>query len=239
MNERLHLSPNQRAWRRFRRNRGAALALIVLLAVMALVLLWPLGRLASVAGVLPKAMTHAPETVSETTFAPPSWEHWFGTDAHGRDLLSRVCHGARISLLVGLVGAAVSLVIGVLWGAVSGYSGGRVDSVMMRLVDILFSMPTVVFVIVLVTALNAKLEKMASRPARTFGCKRPFAANGRAVYRPGGRLVADHGPDRPRASHLVAPPSVHRRQLGAGREPRPDHLAPHSAECATASSSYI
>jgi ABC-type dipeptide/oligopeptide/nickel transport system permease subunit len=164
MSKRLHLSPNQRAWRRFRRNRGAALALIVLLAVMALVLLWPLGKLAPVVSVLPKAMTQEPETVSETTFAPPSWEHWFGTDAHGRDLLSRVCHGARISLLVGLVGAAVSLVIGVLWGAVAGYGGGRLDSVMMRFVDILYAMPTVVFVIVLVTALNGKLEEWRAGP---------------------------------------------------------------------------
>jgi len=132
MSERLHLSPNQRAWRRFLRNRGAAAALAVLLALIALVLFWPLCRLAPAANVLPKAMTHPPDAVSDAQFAPPTWEHWFGTDAHGRDLLSRVCHGSRISLLVGLVGATVSLVIGVLWGAVAGYSGGRLDGVMMR-----------------------------------------------------------------------------------------------------------
>jgi ABC-type dipeptide/oligopeptide/nickel transport system permease subunit len=164
MNERLHLSPNQRAWRRFGRNRGAAAALLVLLGLMALVLLWPLCGLAPVATVLPKAMTHLPDTISDAPFAPPGWQHWCGTDAHGRDLLSRVCHGARISLLVGLVGAAVSLVIGVLWGAVAGYGGGRWDSVMMRLVDVLYAMPTVVFVIVLVTAINAKLEKWRAGP---------------------------------------------------------------------------
>src|SRR5580700_279964 len=159
----IHLSPNQRAWRRFRRNRGAAVALFVLLGLIALVLFWPLCRLAPVA-VLPKAMTHAPDSISDAQFAPPGWEHWFGTDAHGRDLLSRVCHGARISLLVGLVGAAVSLVIGVLWGAVAGYGGGRLDSVMMQFVDILYAMPTVVFVIVLITALNAVLGKWQAAP---------------------------------------------------------------------------
>jgi len=164
MSERLHLSPNQRAWRRFLRNRGAAAALAVLLALIALVLFWPLCRLAPAANVLPKAMTHPPDAVSDAQFAPPTWEHWFGTDAHGRDLLSRVCHGSRISLLVGLVGATVSLVIGVLWGAVAGYSGGRLDGVMMRFVDVLYAMPTVVFVIVLITALNAVLGKWQAGP---------------------------------------------------------------------------
>jgi len=164
MIDRLHLSPNQRAWRRFLRNRGAAAALIVLLGLIALVLLWPLCGLAPAAAVLPKAMTQPPDTISDAQFMAPNWEHWFGTDAHGRDLLSRVCHGARISLLVGLVGAAVSLVIGVLWGAVAGYGGGRLDSIMMRFVDVLYAMPTVVFVIVLITALNAMLEKWQAGP---------------------------------------------------------------------------
>jgi oligopeptide transport system permease protein len=164
MSERRHLSPNQRAWRRFLRNRGAAVALTILLALIALVLFWPMCRLAPAATVLPQAMTHAPDAVSDSQFAPPTWEHWFGTDAHGRDLLSRVCHGSRISLLVGLVGATVSLVIGVLWGAVAGYSGGRLDSIMMRFVDVLYAMPTVVFVIVLITALNAVLGKWQAGP---------------------------------------------------------------------------
>jgi peptide/nickel transport system permease protein/oligopeptide transport system permease protein len=164
MTERVHLSPNQRAWRRFRRNRGAATALIVLLGLIALILFWPICRLAPAAAVLPIAMTHPPDAISDAQFTPPGWAHWFGTDAHGRDLLSRVCHGARISLLVGLVGAAVSLVIGVLWGAVAGYGGGRLDSVMMRFVDVLYAMPTVVFVIVLITTLNAMLAKWQAGP---------------------------------------------------------------------------
>jgi oligopeptide transport system permease protein len=70
-------------------------------------------------------------------------------------LLSRVLYGAQISLLVGFVGAAVSLVIGVLWGAIAGYAGGRVDSLMMRFVDILYSLPSIIFVIVLITALES------------------------------------------------------------------------------------
>jgi len=90
----------------------------------------------------------------------PSSSHWFGTDEHGRDVLSRVLYGAQISLLVGVVGAAVSLVIGVLWGSIAGFAGGRLDSVMMRIVDALYSLPSVIFVIVLLTTLGEKLKQV-------------------------------------------------------------------------------
>ena len=94
------------------------------------------------------------EAVSEAQFQPPNAAHWFGTDVHGRDLLTRVFYGGRISLLVGVVGAGVALVIGVAWGAVAGFVGGRWDALMMRTVDILYSLPSIVFVIVLITTLN-------------------------------------------------------------------------------------
>lgn len=81
---------------------------------------------------------------------PPSWRHPFGTDANGRDLLARTLFGGKISLLVGLLATFVSAVVGVAWGAVAGYVGGRVDSVMMRVVDILFALPFMFLVIVLV-----------------------------------------------------------------------------------------
>ena len=155
-----NLSPNQRSWRRFRRNRPAAAASIFLLLLVGIVLLWPILGRPALAPRLPEAVTYPPDALSDAQFAPPSFHHWFGTDVHGRDLLSRVCYGARISLLVGLVGAAVSLVIGVLWGAIAGYCGGRWDGVMMRLVDVLYAMPSIIFVIVLITALNAVLGKM-------------------------------------------------------------------------------
>ncbi|HWD19169.1 MAG TPA: ABC transporter permease [Verrucomicrobiae bacterium] len=158
-----HLTPNQRAWRRFRRNRGATMAAALLLALVAIILIWPFFSSPSFASVVPAAMAHPPNKLSDAQFNPPNLQHWFGTDVLGRDLLSRVLYGARISLFVGLVGAAVSLVIGVLWGAIAGYCGGRWDGVMMRFVDILYSMPSIVFVIVLIAALNAVIGRLQTK----------------------------------------------------------------------------
>lgn len=84
----------------------------------------------------------------------PSLTHPFGLDELGRDILARILSGARISLMVGIVGAGVALVIGVLWGAIAGYVGGRWDNLMMRFVDVLYSLPSIVFVIVLITTLS-------------------------------------------------------------------------------------
>lgn len=144
----------QLAWRRFRSNKAARLSAWYLAALLTAVILWPLTlRLSN--GIGPRgaawAAVHAPDRVSDAQFSRPGFRHWFGTDDHGRDVFSRVLYGAQISLLVGVVGAAVSLVIGMLWGAIAGYLGGRVDSVMMRIVDVLYSLPSIVFVIVLLT----------------------------------------------------------------------------------------
>ena len=81
--------------------------------------------------------------------SPPSAEHLLGTDVLGRDLLSRLLYGARISLLVGFVATGVALVIGVSWGIIAGYFGGRIDSVMMRIVDVLYGLPFIIFIILL------------------------------------------------------------------------------------------
>ncbi|HSH96174.1 MAG TPA: ABC transporter permease [Roseimicrobium sp.] len=149
-----HLSPNQRALRRFLHNKPAVISLIFLCVLMVLVAVWPL------------VATHRWDQISEAQSAPPSAQHWFGTDIHGRDLFSRVVYGAMISLMVGLVGAGVSLVIGVTWGAVAGYVGGRWDGLMMRFVDILYSLPSIVFVIVLITTLDQVTKKWLGA---TFG----------------------------------------------------------------------
>lgn len=128
------------AWRRLLRNKAAVLAGIVLILICAACVFGPY--------LLPYELD---EVFWDAIQAPPDIAagHWFGTDANGRDLLVRTLHGGRVSLMVGLVATLVSLVIGVAYGAVAGYVGGRVDSVMMRLVDVLYSLPFMFFVILL------------------------------------------------------------------------------------------
>ena len=90
----------------------------------------------------------------------PSAEHWLGTDKLGRDLLSRILYGGRISLTVGLVATAVSLTIGVLYGTIAGYCGGKTDAVMMRFVDILYALPFTIFVILLMVFFGRDIRLM-------------------------------------------------------------------------------
>jgi peptide/nickel transport system permease protein/oligopeptide transport system permease protein len=144
------------AWRRFQNNRPAVASAWFLAFLLLAIITWPF--LLKISG--PQfARLHNPNLLSEAQFSTPSSQHWFGTDLHGRDLFSRVLFGAQISLLVGVVGALVSLVIGVLWGAVAGYVGGRVDAVLMRFLDVLYSLPSIIFVMVLITTLGEVLKQ--------------------------------------------------------------------------------
>jgi len=87
----------------------------------------------------------------------PSAQHWLGTDTFGRDLLTRILYGGRISLLVGFIATFVALVIGVGYGAIAGYAGGRVDAMMMRLVDIIYALPYMIFIILLMVVFGRNL----------------------------------------------------------------------------------
>ncbi len=97
---------------------------------------------------------HSVTALSEAQYLAPSTTHWFGTDIHGRDLFARTLFGLKISLLVGLCGAGVSLVIGTIWGSCAAYFGGWWDTALMRVVDVLYAMPSVIFVIVLMAGFD-------------------------------------------------------------------------------------
>ena len=138
--------PAHYAWRTFLRNHAAVVGAAGLVLMLVFCLGWPL--------VSPHAYD-AQDLARQ--LQPPSLSHPCGTDIAGRDLLTRIAYGGRISLLVGLVATLVSLLIGVTWGAIAGYAGGRLDQVMMRAVDLLYSLPFMFFVILLVTYFGRSL----------------------------------------------------------------------------------
>ena len=154
-------APRPGPWARFKRNRMAHFSLCYLALLISVVMLWPVTlrlMLSTNSNLRALAEHYDPNRVSDDQFQPPTIRHWFGTDVHGRDLFSRVLHGARISLIAGLVGTGVSFIIGVAWGALAGYAGGRLDALMMRFVDILYSLPSIIFVIVLITTLEGAVK---------------------------------------------------------------------------------
>ncbi len=128
----------QDAVRRLIQNRAAMIGGITILVLIVLAIFAP--------WIAPYSYSYQNLDIGASA---PSAEHLLGTDVLGRDLLSRLLYGARISLLVGFVATGVALVIGVSWGIVAGYFGGRVDSIMMRIVDVLYGLPFIIFIILL------------------------------------------------------------------------------------------
>ncbi|MCU0501727.1 MAG: ABC transporter permease [Anaerolineae bacterium] len=133
-------------WRRFRRNRLAVLGagIVVLLIIVA-----------ALANVI---APYSPTLVDlNAQFEPPSLQHPFGTDYFGRDILSRVIHGARISLVIGLVPTMMALAFGTVVGVTAGFKGGKIDTVLMRLGDIVMAFPSLILAMVVTYTLGASL----------------------------------------------------------------------------------
>ncbi|MBW1212491.1 oligopeptide ABC transporter permease OppC [Pantoea allii] len=132
----------QDARRRFIHNRAALISLMVLMLITLFVIFAPMLSQFSYFDTDWGMMSSPPDTTSG---------HWFGTDSSGRDLLVRVAIGGRISLMVGIAAALIAVIVGTLYGSIAGYLGGKTDSVMMRILEILNSFPFMFFVILLVT----------------------------------------------------------------------------------------
>jgi len=126
------------AFRRLKKNKMALFGLAFLIFVSVIALLTPV--------IAPYDYAEQQLWLGAT---PPSGDHWLGTDYLGRDLLTRIMYGGRVSLAVGLAATSVALLIGVMYGATAGYLGGRIDMAMMRFVDIMYALPFTIFVIIL------------------------------------------------------------------------------------------
>ncbi|MEZ5935291.1 MAG: ABC transporter permease subunit [Alphaproteobacteria bacterium] len=138
----------QDAWRRLRQNKAAMVSMAILAVIALLAIAAPL--------LSPHPLG---EVYWDRIQMPPDFEnaHWFGTDGNGRDLFIRTLYGGRISLMVGILATLVSLVIGVSYGAIAGYVGGRVDDLMMRIVDIIYALPFTFFVIILMVVFGRQI----------------------------------------------------------------------------------
>ena len=138
-------------WRRMRRNRLAMFGLaVVVILILVAVFADQIADYNTV--VIKQDVVHR--------FQGPSAEHWFGTDELGRDIFARLVHGARISLLVGVVAVAIALATGGTLGAIAGYFGGVVDNVIMRVMDVFLSIPILLLAIMIVAALGSSMTNL-------------------------------------------------------------------------------
>lgn len=137
----------QDAWRRLKRNRVAMGSLFVL------------GLVVAFSVIAPAVSNYGyADTDFVNTYAMPSKDHWFGADALGRDLWTRVWVGGRISLLIGVVSAFLNLIVGSLYGGIAGYLGGRADDIMMRVVEVIYGLPDLLLLILLMLVLGSGLD---------------------------------------------------------------------------------
>jgi oligopeptide transport system permease protein len=135
------------AWRRLKRNKVALLSLILVIVIVLFAIFGPILFKAT------KGYTYDATNLSAVDVRPNA-DHWFGTDNLGRDLFVRVMYGARYSLIIAVAASLINLVIGVLYGGIAAFVGGKTDNIMMRIIDVLYSIPTQIYVIILMAALK-------------------------------------------------------------------------------------
>ena len=185
------------AVRHFRKSKVAIAGLFILVALYLIALLAPL-----LAPYDPIAQTN----VLQTSYLPPSSEHWLGTDRFGRDVLSRILFGARISLAIGFIATAISVTLGTMLGAIAGYFGGKVDSAIMRFTDMVLAFPRLVLLIMIVALFSPSITVMiivlglTQWPNTTRIVRgdvlslreREFVQAARALGMRGGRIIMRH-----------------------------------------------
>lgn len=139
----------QDAWMRLQKNKMAMAGLYIVVFV---ILIAAIGPVLSHASYSDQDLLQANQS--------PSIEHWFGTDNLGRDLFIRVLYGARISMSIGIVASLLNFTVGVLYGGIAGFSGGKIDRYMMNIVDVLYSIPVLLYVILLMVVLEPGLTNI-------------------------------------------------------------------------------
>ena len=157
----------QDAWRRLKKNPIAMISLGVLVLMALVALLGPLLCGQDFAAMEPTLKN-----------LPPSAQHWFGTDMLGRDLFARVCVGARISLLIALVCTLVQVVVGCAYGGIMAYFGGWVDNIMMRVIEVLMSLPYLLVVIIVMLVLGNSVPSLLAALCVTSWCNTARAMRG-------------------------------------------------------------
>jgi len=143
------MSLGKQAWKKFRRDPlafGGAIFLAII-AIMAIVGPW----------LSPYTYTHQDFSIGNLG---PSLEHLCGTDKFGRDIFTRILYGARISLSIGIVAALISTIIGILYGGIAGFAGGKTDMIMMRIVDVLISLPSLLYTILIMMFLGTNMQSI-------------------------------------------------------------------------------
>lgn len=143
------VTQRERAWRAFKSNKSALVGLVMIVVIVFVAIFAPL------------LATHDPLTQSTINrLQDPSSDHWLGTDDYGRDVFSRILYGTRVALLVGVLSVALGAVLGTVLGVVAAYTGGIVDTILMRIVDIMLSFPDLITGLLVMAVLGSGIEKL-------------------------------------------------------------------------------
>lgn len=189
--------PWRRAARRFIRNR-AALASLIVLAILALM-----------AAFAPFMYTQDPLNPNFASInVGPNTSHWFGTDGLGRDLYSRLLYGLRVPFIIGMIGSTISMIIGSLLGVIAGFYGGKVDSLLARITDLVFAFPTFILALIVVSLFGPALDPYFGGAGRVIMLTGIFALVSWPVLM---RVV------RALALRIVQEPYIEAARVGSGK----------------------